>query len=920
MVRPVRSELLGRRDESTAAAQFLDRVPHGPVGLLLEGEPGIGKTTIWRDLVRQARARGHRVLQARPAEPEQDLSFAALADLLRDVLPEVAGGLPEPQRVGLKAALLTGPSEAPVDPRTTATALVTALLAIAAEHPVVIAIDDVQWLDRASERALEFALRRLPEASGVLLARRAGVPGPALGLLDALGREAVTAIQVGPLAPDAVRALVASEAPTLSRATIARVAGASLGNPFHALEITRAIRGREVPSNEPLPIPPSVQELVRERLGRLSVEARAAATAVAVLYRPSRDTLVATLEPDIDVDAAVLAAEEAGVLAWEGERLRFTHPLLGSALYGELSTSRRRALHRRLAAAARDPEERAHHLVGSTPGADEAVALAVEEGAGLAERRGAVDAAADLFLAARDRTPPDHGDALARRSLGAARALLAAGDIAAAKRLADDARTAAANPTLRAQALRILGIAATYAGTIEQRIAAHEAALAEAEGDPGLWAQFLIDLGERITVDPWKAARNAEDAARVLRDRHDLGRLSQALIHQVMASAVLGHGASKELLDEVAGLEAAAPARRVNSLVWSHWMDDAETTRARYELQVDLARQEGDELGVAELAEFSAMLDFRAGNWDIAEQALEEACRRLAELEIRGPFTASFADRSVIDAHRGRIERARSTLLEILDGDVPQDTFWIAVCLSALGAVEFAAGDLGAADRAWTEMRRCALSVGWLEFPEDRSEPDHIEALLSLGEGDRARELLAHLEWRGRTIPRPWIDATLPRARALVAAADGRLDDALAMIEAAPDIDAFPFERARLQILRGRLERRAGRKLVARRSFEEALRVLVVLGAVPWVERVHEEVRRLGLRHGDRHELTAMERRIAELTATGLTNRQVAAAAFVSRKTVEANLARVYGKLGITSRAELGARMAGGSAGVDTET
>ena len=187
----------------------------------------------------------------------------------------------------------------------------------------------------------------------------------------------------------------------------------------------------------------------------------------------------------------------------------------------------------------------------------------------------------------------------------------------------------------------------------------------------------------------------------------------------------------------------------------------------------------------AEIVEFLAMAEFRAGNWAQAEQALEDACDTLAQFELRGPFIASFADRSVIDAHRGRIERARRTLLGIL-GVERLDVFWRMVCHSAQGAVEFCAGDYEAADRAWTQMRAEARVVGWFDFLDDRSEPDHVEALLALGKLDEARRVLEHLEWRGRTLPRSWIDAGLPRARALVLAAEGKLAEALAIIDAAP--------------------------------------------------------------------------------------------------------------------------------------
>ena len=231
------------------------------------------------------------------------------------------------------------------------------------------------------------------------------------------------------------------------------------------------------------------------------------------------------------------------------------------------------------------------------------------------------------------------------------------------------------------------------------------------------------------------------------------------------------------------------------------------------------------------------------------------------------------------------------------------------VCHSALGVVEFFAGNHRAADQAWTAMRAEARAVGWIDCMDDRSEPDHIEALVALGRSDEALLLLGHLEWRGRTLPRPWIEASLPRARALVLAAQGRLADALAAVEAAPDARALPFERGRLLLVKGQLERRTRQKLAAKDSLNEALRIFEALGSPPWAGRARDEIARLGLRHRPANELTGSERQIAELAAAGMTNRQVAELAFVSPKTVEATLARVYRKLDIRSRAELGALM-----------
>jgi DNA-binding CsgD family transcriptional regulator len=292
---------------------------------------------------------------------------------------------------------------------------------------------------------------------------------------------------------------------------------------------------------------------------------------------------------------------------------------------------------------------------------------------------------------------------------------------------------------------------------------------------------------------------------------------------------------------------------------------------------------------------------------------LDEACAVLEQAGVTGPNALAFAARSLLDAHRGRADRARATLRQLLDGSEP--TWWRTHHLSILGTVEFVADDLDAAERAWGRMDADLAAMGVQEAPFDRSEADRVEARLASGDGERARQALERLEWRGRTLPRLWIDVALPRARALLLAAEGDVEGALAALGELDDDRAarLPLERGRALLLRGALERRAKRKSSARESLEAALEVFAGLGAPPWVGRVEAELRRLGRRPAAGDELTPTERRIAELAASGLTNREVARRAFVSPKTVEANLARVYRKLGIRSRAELGARLGSGT-------
>jgi DNA-binding CsgD family transcriptional regulator len=930
-------DMIGRAREAAAIARFVERVPDGPVGLLIEGEPGIGKTTIVSDAIRQARDARYRVLQVRPAEAEADLSHAALTDLIGGVFDSVTGALPAPQRQALEVALLRRDPDAPADPRTTASALLTVIAILSGDDPLVIVIDDAQWLDRASRRALEFVARRLPPRVGVVVAHRpvAG-PGRPLDLIRALGPEGLEQLVLGPLSLAALNELVQSRARLkLARPLLVRLAEASGGNPFFALELARALaRGAALPApGDPLPVPRTLHDLLIDRMDRLSASARTAASVAAALSRPTAEILETALSPEFDVEAALLELEEAGLLTSGDDRLRFTHPLLASTLYGSLTVTRRREMHRRLADAAGDPEEQARHLARAQRTPDEGAAARIESAAALAMRRGAPEAAAELYAAACRLTPDEQSDDFARRMLGGAHALRLAGDLHAARSRATQALASSRIPSVRARSLLLLGDLATYTDSIESRLEYQERALTEAGDDRSLRVEILIALFEQIATDAERAGRRADEAIELLRQGGDRSGLARALMCKFVAEAVLGRGAQSHVLDEAVGLEAGSehlledrirPGRRggpvsVYPLIWSHWIDDLDGARSRFRLLTRWSEDRGDVVGATELVEFVAMAEFRAGNWAVAEQALEAACETMGQFELRGPLTPSFADRSVIDAHRGRIERARGTLETILAIN-GLDLFWRMVCHSAQGAVEFCDGSYEAADRAWTLMREEARVVGWIDNLDDRSEPDHVEALLSLGKPDEARGILEHLEWRGRTLPRSWIDATLPRAEALILAANGMLAEALRIVDEAPETPSLPFETARLLLVRGQLERRANRKLAARDSLTAALRSFEALGSPPWSQRARDEIARLGLRHRRGDELTETERRIAALAAVGKTNREVAEAAFVSPKTVEANLARVYRKLGIRSRAELGARMAAESAGAKTET
>jgi DNA-binding CsgD family transcriptional regulator len=934
--------LVGRERELATVTAFFDAIPQSPRALLLEGEAGIGKTTIWIGAVGAAEDRGFRVLQARPAESEAKLSYAVLADLVGRAFDETRAALSAPQESALATVLLRAETDKPADARTTATALVGVLTVLAAERPLLLAIDDVQWLDPASDGALGFAARRLPQGTGLLVTRRTdGTEEPPLGLDRVLLGNRFVRVLLSGLSLAVLHHLISRRlGVSLPRSTLARVAEASGGNPFFALEIAQALAGtaEERTLEDPLPVPRRLQHLVADRLSMLSAQAQDVVLAAATLSRPTVPLVVEAMSGETDALPAIIEAEDAGVLVIEHERIRFTHPLLASSVYGCASDGRRRQLHRRLAEVVTDAEERARHLAQSVTEADERLAAEIEQAARQVSLRGANDAAAELFEASCRLTPADRRESLARRRLGQAAARLRTGDVEDARQLAESAVAAEHVPAaVQAEGFELLASIELERGAVTIATEYLERALAAAVGD----RDFCARLSTRLVlmsaiVDPVKALERADSAMGLVTEEREPALLGSLLIDRFWAAALIGRGADRELLKRGLELEARAdpadweqplgsrgfcPPHPV-PLVWFACVDDVEATRARHITEDDWLRAHGDERLRALALGYLALVELRAGRWDLAEGYLERSCETIGE-HASGPFVQPFAWRSLVDVYRARFERARSTLLpRIEECEQSDDARRQAVLLDVLGFVEFATGNHEAADRALARMHELHDAIGVRDGLLDRSEPHHIELLLDLGQFERAQETLARLVWRGRTLPRLWIDVTLPRARALILAADGDLKTALAALDELDPAAAskLPFELACALLVKGRLQRRLKQRASAAKALGRAVEIFERLGALSWAEQTSSELARAAPRRRSRPELTATELRVAELAAAGLTNREVAQVAFMSPKTVEANLARVYRKLGIRSRAELGARMSARLEGAGTRT
>ena len=397
-------EVIGRDEELAALGEFLSSPPAAPSGFALVGEAGCGKTTLWRAGIEAARERGFLVLDASPTEAETRLSFAVLGDLLDGVLEEALNELPEPQRHALEVALLLeSPRGALPDERAIAIAVLSTLRALAQDRAVLVAVDDIQWVDASSAAVLGFVWRRLREAPiGLLVARRAGAPVPR-GLAE---EEPVRRLDVSPLSLGALHRLLQTRLGLLlSRPALRRVHEVAGGNAFFALEFGRALAGRgaTLAVGEPLPVPGELRELVRDRLVALPGPTRHALATAAALSQPTI-ALVCAARSSQETLAPAL---EANVVEVDHERLRFTHPLLASAAYEEVDALTRRRLHRQLAALVGDEEERARHLALAAHGPDSDVAAALDDAAGHARSRGATAAAAELCEQALRLTPPN---------------------------------------------------------------------------------------------------------------------------------------------------------------------------------------------------------------------------------------------------------------------------------------------------------------------------------------------------------------------------------------------------------------------------------------------------------------------------------------------------------------------------------
>jgi len=918
--------VVGRDREIAAVDEFLTATRDGFAAVILEGDAGIGKTAVWLEGVNAARDLGYRVLSARPAQSEATFSFAALGDLAEEALGEVRSDLSEPQQEALDVALLRAPARrrAP-EQRAVAVAFLNLLRTLARAGPVVLAVDDVQWLDGGSASVLEFALRRLDREPVGLLATLRSSRGTGADLTNALEPDRVRRVALAPLSSGALHHVLMSHLGiSMPRPMLLQLQEISAGNPFFALEMARAFPQGELPAQpgHVLPVPESLSALVRDRLADLSSGDREILLHVAAMARPDRVSVRRGTPARPNADIALRRAADAGVIVFDGDRLRFTHPLLASVLYTEASPSVRRRIHRRLAGTVTDPEEKARHHALASDAPSTKVAEVLDDAARLARARGAPGRAAELAELARDRTPSNQPSRRHQRMIEAADYHAAAGNTDRARSLLEQLRTVLPPGPERAGLLRRLGNLEMDRGDLTQARTLLEEALAQFGDETALGADIHISLcwATSFMWDLSRATAHAHSAIALAEQAGDPSRLAEAMSALGRMDYLAGRATSDDIAARALELEGQSDDisidLRPSAELGYQWMWAGQLDRARSVLQ-DLHRlavEGGVESSLPNTFFYLSILEWLAGNWEEARQHAQDSYLA-AQLTGLGEIGALY-QRALVDAHLGRVDEARTAAQRSLEMAETAGDVRIIQDLGVLGFVDLS---LGKPAEAQSHLGRAAAMMRERDVWTPavlRIVPDHVEALVFMGRTAEAEPFVERLEGRVKALDERWAVPAGARCRGLLALGWGDPSAGLPALEravAGHEELGQPFELARSLMAQGSALRRALHKRPARDSLERATGIFERLGARTWAGLARSELARIGGRApAAPAALSATEERVASLAAEGLTNREIADRSFMSVKTVEANLSRIYRKLGIRSRTELARRMPAG--------
>ncbi|HET9324557.1 MAG TPA: AAA family ATPase [Gaiellaceae bacterium] len=901
--------LVGRSAETATIDRLLAQARSGLSGVLVvRGEAGAGKSTLLEYAVESAE--GFTVLRGVGIESEAELAFAGLHQIVRPVLDRLER-LPDPQASALRSAFALSAEQ--VDERFPVSLGVLQLLSeVAEEQALLCVVDDAQWLDQASVDALVFAARRLDAERLVLLfaarddpERMFAAPGLPVLRLAPLGTEDARALLVDRHGDE-----IGSEALDWLLAT-------ANGNPLALIELPASLASEQLSGQEALDgrmaPPTSVEQAYLGRVQRLPSQARSLLLVAACEESGDRAAVTrAAAELGLDLDGLSLAETE-GLVDVGRDRIDFRHPLMRSAVYRGAGFAERERAHRALAAVLTDPgdaDRRAWHRAAATVGTDDEVAAELEHTAERARLRGGHGAAAAALERAAELTPEAEGQG--RRLVTAARGAWHAGRPEPARALLDRASPLVTDPLTRAELDHVRGEIEFRCGSLLDA------------------AAILLDGSDAVArVDPGKACQMLLDAASVAAKIGDVSRLGE-ISRRV---AVLPRGGDEpealriDLVVGVGGLiegktekiplieRSVARAEAFDDprlLSWAAMgasaLGDSATEAAHLRHAVAVARDSRavDTLVfVLENVVNSAML---AGRYGIESEATE-GLRLARDAGLSNAATAHLAALAWVAGLQGRERDCRTYAAAAVEAaranglaNANTAAEWgLALLDLGNGRPEDAAARLA-------ELRSAARGLAH-PLLVLTSTPDLVEASVRAGREEDARMAFAPLEAFAQPDAPPWTIALAARCRGLLSQGDEAERWFLEALRLHAEGNR-PFDRARTELVYGEFLRRGRRRIDAREQLRAALAGFEQFRAEPWAERARTELRATGETARKRDpstidQLTPQELQIAQLVGEGLSNKDVAAQLFLSPRTVEYHLRKVFAKLGIASRSEL---------------
>jgi DNA-binding CsgD family transcriptional regulator len=897
--------LLGRDAEQRVVDELLQSARTGRSAVLvLRGEPGIGKTA----LLRYARscAAEMTVLRSVGIEVEHELPFAGLHQLLRPCL-RLLGRLPAPQATALRGAF--GLSFDSVEnPFLVSLGLLSLLAEACEESPVLCLIDDAHWLDRPSQAALAFASRRLEaERIAVLVAARgreqsqfdsSGLPELDLAGLDDAAADALLRSRIEhPAADEVVRLLLHT----------------ANGNPLALLELPTGLTTSQLAGAEPIVGPPpahgAVEEAFRARAAALPLAVRMALLLASVEQSGDVQTLARALERSGLSASALEEAQDAGLVRVNGT-LEFRHPLVRSAVYASASHDERRIAHETLAAVLEDPVSSAWHMALMSDRANEGIAIQLDAAGAQAVARGAHATAAAAFERA-----GELGEDASRkgpRLLWAAQTSLAAGRSNAALALVERAQPLIEDQVNASELDVVRAVIALRRGSPADTFSlARSAAAGLGEREPERALEMVALMIWAAATGGW-AASGVPDAHAIVAQISRGGSrraFMQAMLDGAMAmlrgEPMRARDLFAEALRRADGQPSDVVVTQLAGLI-GQWIADFAPARNRFARVVAQRRAEGSLTELAGSLPLLAIGEMCTGHLQAAYDATAEGLELTRQLGYDQDEISYLALQAWTASLMGKEEDCRRYSESALRRGLATGVGWaIGEAHLALGLLELG---LGNAREAIEHLEQ--IDPGPFPPTTMLATPELIDAALRLGEPDRARLALERFEAWSPVSRTPLVAGMLARCRALIADDAGQAERLFREALRQHDLRMNPYERARTQLAHGERLRRDRRRIEARIQLRGALDTFEGLGCALWAERARDELRATGETARKRDpstidELTPQELRVARLVAGGASNKSVAEQLFLSRRTVEYHLGKIFVKLGVSSRFEL---------------